>query len=109
METIGQRVDAARERAGLTQRQLAARTGLPQATLSRVINGTRTPKTPELLRIAAAAGTTFAELTSQDLPERVQTAARTTNGGAAADLRKRLLYFMEIDVHLDDCGIQDRR
>jgi Predicted transcriptional regulators len=41
MTTFGQRVQSARERRGLSQTQLALRSGVPQATVSRIESGIR--------------------------------------------------------------------
>ncbi|TME34369.1 MAG: helix-turn-helix transcriptional regulator, partial [Chloroflexi bacterium] len=46
----------ARRRAGLTQRQLAAATGVPQPTIARIERGTVTPRLTTLERLLHAAG-----------------------------------------------------
>jgi transcriptional regulator with XRE-family HTH domain len=46
----------ARRSAGLTQRQLAARAGVPQATVGRIEGGVVTPRTDTLERLLRAAG-----------------------------------------------------
>jgi transcriptional regulator with XRE-family HTH domain len=48
----GRRVEAARLRAGLSQRALARRAGLSQPTLHRIEQGDRTPKMPELIALS---------------------------------------------------------
>lgn len=106
MMGIGKRIEAAAIAAGLSQRALAAETGISQATLSRIINEQRIPQVPELAAIAWATGTTLAELTgSGDLAERVQCAARATNGSGMNEMRAVLLHFMELDAYLDDQAI----
>lgn len=49
-------VRSARKRAGLTQRQLAERTGIPQPMLSAIERGQQDPRFGTLQRILAAAG-----------------------------------------------------
>ena len=49
-------VRLARSRAGLTQRQLAGRAGVPQSVIARIESGARQPTIPTLERILAGAG-----------------------------------------------------
>jgi transcriptional regulator with XRE-family HTH domain len=49
-------VRLARSRAGLTQRQLAERAGVPQSVVARIESGARQPTVPTLERILAGAG-----------------------------------------------------
>lgn len=56
MMTTGQRIKAARERAGMTQAELAAKLGIPYQSVSQWERGTRNPKQETLKRIAAALG-----------------------------------------------------
>lgn len=102
-------IDRARRAAGLSQRTLAERTNISQATLSRIINGERTPTMPEIILIADATGCTVAQLTGTDLANRVQYAARTTRSSSATAMRERLLHFLEIDAYLEDQGITAAR
>jgi transcriptional regulator with XRE-family HTH domain len=51
-------VREARERAGLTQQELAARAGVPQSTVSVYERGIRVPTLPTLERLLRAAGFT---------------------------------------------------
>lgn len=57
MTTIGQRIKTAREQAGMTQVELAAKLGIPYQSISQWERGTRNPKPESLKRIAAALGT----------------------------------------------------
>ncbi len=52
---IGERIQKARERRGLTQRDLAARTGLSQQYLSLLERGDRTNPTLDTLMVLAKA------------------------------------------------------
>ena len=104
-ETIGERVDRARASAGLTQRALAHKASISQATLSRIISG-RPAKLPELVAIAWATGTTIDELMgSGGVADRVQCVARATNGADMGEMRAALLHFLELDAYLDDQAI----
>jgi transcriptional regulator with XRE-family HTH domain len=100
--TVGKRIEKAADAAGLSQRALAAETGVSQPTLSRIISGERTPKVPELAVIAWATGTTLAELAGAGgVAERVQCAARATDGAGMEQMRAALLHFVELDAYLD--------
>lgn len=106
MSSAGERIEVARQRSGLSQRDLAAATGISQSTLSRIISGERTAKVPELVVIALATGHTLAELTGRGcLADRVQSAARATSGADMAAMRRELLHYLELDAHLDEQGI----
>jgi transcriptional regulator with XRE-family HTH domain len=104
--TVGERIERAVGVVGLSQRALAAETGISQSTLSRIISGERAAKMPELATIAWATGTTVADLTGAgSVADRVRCAARATNGAGMEDLRAALLHFMELDAYLDDQAI----
>lgn len=98
-------IESARTSAGLSQRALADRTGISQATLSRILTGDRTAKMPEIILIADATGCTVAQLTGHALADRVQCAARVTEGASVDSMRQRLLHFMELDAYLDEHAI----
>jgi transcriptional regulator with XRE-family HTH domain len=99
-------IENARRKSGLSQRDLAAATGISQPTLSRIISGERVAKVPELVAIAAATGHTLAELTGQSrVAERVQGAARATSGANMEAMRRELLHYLELDAYLDEQGI----
>ncbi|MEU2005825.1 helix-turn-helix domain-containing protein [Rhodococcus sp. NPDC019627] len=104
---VGALIDRARDDARLSQRSLADATGIAQATLSRIIAGTRAAKVNELVAIAAATGCTVAELTgASTVAGRVQCAARATNGASMEDMRRALVHYLELDAYLDDQGIR---
>lgn len=105
-KNVGMLVERARNAAGLSQRGLADITGISQSTLSRIISGDRVAKLPELMAIAWATGHTFAQLTGSDaVADRVQYAARSTNGCDMEGMRAALLHFLELDDYLDDQAI----
>jgi transcriptional regulator with XRE-family HTH domain len=103
---VGGRIAQAMRAVGLTQRALARCTGISQPTLSRIVAGDRAAKMPEIIAIADATGHTVAELTGVGLvADRVQYAARATNGAAMLAMRQELLHFLELDAYLDDQAI----
>ena len=53
---IGEAVRAARRRAGLSQRELAVRTGLPQSTVGRIESGFVDPRSSTVVKLLAACG-----------------------------------------------------
>jgi transcriptional regulator with XRE-family HTH domain len=56
MSMAGRMVRHARLRAGLTQRQLASRAGIPQETIARIERARTDPRVNTLDRLLAAAG-----------------------------------------------------
>ncbi|MCT1803965.1 helix-turn-helix domain-containing protein [Kocuria carniphila] len=105
MNEIVAAIESAREAAGLSQRALADRVGLSQATLNRILSGERAVKMTEVIMIADATGCTVAQLAGSGVAGRVQCAARATNGSNMDSMRQRLLHFMELDAYLDDYAI----
>lgn len=108
MTGIPSAVERARNAAGLSQRQLADRTDISQSTLSRIIDGSRTAKMPELIAIAEATGYTLDQLTNRFVEGRVEVAARATNGASMEAMRARLVDFAQLSAYLDDQAIFDR-
>jgi len=103
---VGMLIDRARIAVGLSQRGLADSTGISQSTLSRIISGERVAKLPELLKLAWATGHTLAQLTGTGaVADRVQCAARSTNGSEMENMRTALLSFLELDDYLEDQAI----
>jgi transcriptional regulator with XRE-family HTH domain len=106
MSSVEARIKRALARSGLSQRTLAEATGISQPTLSRISSGERAAKMPELVAIAAATGCTVAELSSKSVVgERVQSAARATQGASMDAMRRELVHYLELDAYLDDQGI----
>lgn len=56
IDFVSKKVKAARNEAGLTQEQLAAKTGLPQSHISRIENAKHSPARATIEKIAAALG-----------------------------------------------------
>lgn len=102
----GQRVEAARARAGLSQRALAKKSGVSQATLHRIEQGTRTPKMPELIALARALGCPLLAISEHSpVRDRAVCFARAENGSEMGGLRGDLVHFLELDAYLDEQGI----
>ena len=57
--TIAQAMIDARKESGLTQKQLSERTGIAQADISKLENGTRNPSVSLLKRLAEGMGMVF--------------------------------------------------
>lgn len=60
--TIGEHIKAFRKKKGLTQQQLAEKTGLKDSAIRRYESGKIIPKTPNLHKIAKALDVTIADL-----------------------------------------------
>ncbi len=101
----GAAIRSAREAAQLSQRALEDRTGISQSTLSRILSGKRPAKMTEIIQISDATGCTVAQLTETAIADRVQCAARPSNGPAMEKMRQRLLHYIELDAYLDDQAI----
>ncbi|NDL56633.1 helix-turn-helix domain-containing protein [Phytoactinopolyspora sp. XMNu-373] len=102
----GSRIERARERLGMSQRALAGRAGLSQATLSRIESGERTPKMNEIVLIAAALGCAVSEISERSaVRDRVVCFARAENGSDMSGLRGELVHLLELDAYLDEYGI----
>ena len=104
--TVGQLVGAALASSNMSQRSIADETGIAQAAISRIINGTRQAKTTELILIAQATGHTYAQLTGGGIAEdQISWAARSTEGSGMADMKKAVMDFMDLDAYLTDQAI----
>lgn len=62
----GKRLDALRKRSGITQDQLVGMTGVPRATLQRILGGTSVPDDEKLAAILAAIGAKEIDLVGRD-------------------------------------------
>ncbi len=107
MNNIPSAIKSACAASGISQRELASKTGISQPTLNRILSGARTAKMPEIILIADATGCTIAQLTGSAIADRVQCAARSTNGSTMDSMRQRLLHFMELDAYLEDQAIPE--
>ncbi|MCW2877340.1 MAG: helix-turn-helix protein, partial [Sphaerisporangium sp.] len=105
LQQIGARVRRERERAGLTQRELADLTGISQPTLARIELGSRPRLTiAELDRLATAMGVPLRELTSgSPVRSRVRIAARMAEAPTEAleAALRRAVDILVLDDRLD--------
>lgn len=100
----GERIKAARGRAGLSQRALAKKAGLSQPTLHRIEQGTRPPKMPEMIALSRALGCPLSEISEHSpVRDRVVCFARAEN--PPAPLHGELVHFLELDAYLDEQGV----
>ncbi|WP_175953998.1 helix-turn-helix transcriptional regulator [Schaalia sp. Marseille-Q2122] len=107
MDSTLNAISTALHTSGISQRQLAEKTGISQPTISRIMSGERPLKMPELILIADAIGCSTTQLTGSAVAQRVRCAARSTNGSNVDALKSRLLHFMEIDAMLDELGVPE--
>lgn len=66
--TTGQRIRTAREKAGMTQKELAQKLGIPYQSIGQWENGHRNPKLETMQRIATALGVHVLDLTGTGKP-----------------------------------------
>lgn len=108
--SVGELVGAALASARISQRALSDKTGIAQATISRIISGTRQAKTTELILIAQATGHTYEQLTGGGITEdHISWAARSTDGSGMAEMKKAVMHFMDLDAYLTDQAISTAR
>lgn len=79
---IGRRIRAARIRAGLTQEEAAAATGIDWRRWQRIENGTVNPTVRTLSRVATALGLTFWTLLGPEASAEEPKRARARRRGA---------------------------
>lgn len=109
-EELGRRIAASRERAGLTQVELAQAVGLSQSAISRIESGERGVDSLELAAIAERLGVSVLDLLDdRPVPKqllafagRVQTAR---SPGAMDVARRRVLDLVHFHRLLSDLGV----
>ena len=102
LNAVGKRVRAARERAGLSQRDVEARSGISQSMLHRVETGKRTNATlEEFDRLAQALAVGLDELLYGSAVETRVLAAARTSGCSGDSLKAALGQGIEL-LKLDD-------
>jgi transcriptional regulator with XRE-family HTH domain len=93
MATFAERLRELREKAGLTQQQLADASGLPVGSLRHYEQGRREPYWQVVFRLAAVLGVrcdAFADCVGADVPaEATKTTPRTTSSRTTPAPRKR--------------------
>lgn len=104
---LGQRIAAARDRAGLTQAQLGEDVGLTQSAISRIESGERGIDSLELAAIAERLGVPVVELLeTRPLASKLRLAARQQTVSSAALERAidRVAEVMSLDELLAEIG-----
>ncbi|MDR0944606.1 MAG: helix-turn-helix domain-containing protein [Bifidobacteriaceae bacterium] len=104
MNDVGRQVTEAMVQASMSQRQLAAASGLSQSTISRVASGSRHVAADELMAIALALDLPYEDLCSEvKFEDRILVAARTSGSeaidGSAA--RRRAARLLQIGQQID--------
>lgn len=104
---IGQRIAAARESVGLSQRDLVRYSGLSQPTIHRIETGLRTASLIELSVLADACGVLTTDLLGTNrLGDEVACAGRTTDAGSR-ELADYLVSAIGISRRLDELGVPE--
>lgn len=108
MSTIGERIGAARKRAGVTQAQLADALGRDTSAVSRIENGERRVSSFELALIAELTNTSATQLLGLPAPSAVmRVAARVASapkGLAGVPVRNRIRRLLEMEALLEGLG-----
>lgn len=97
--TTGQRIKAARQSAGLTQKELGAKMGIAYQTLAQWENDLRKPKMDTLQRLACALNVPAAELMGNDgriITERM------------LDEELDRAFFYKLDEHLAGLTLREK-
>lgn len=104
---IGQRIVDARKVVGMSQRDLANETGLPQPTIQKVEKGERTASRLELVLIADSCGVLVDDLLGMNsIADEVRCAGCTDEPGAK-ELADYLIYAFGVARRLDQLGIPE--
>lgn len=104
MMATGERMRALRERMRMSQRDVAAESGLPQSTLSRIETGTREASAAEIVLVANAIGATVAEITGTSYVRDETTRAARTVGADVEAMYDELVRYLEVSDYLDRQG-----
>lgn len=104
---LGQRIKAARERAGVSQDEARLAIGVSQPTYSRLEAGTRPVTGDELVILADQFGVRTATITGLAAMEQRALFAARTDGTTPSTraMRDRLYAYLELDSYLTDQGI----
>ena len=89
--SVGVAVSDARQRCRVTQRQLAAASGVAQADISRIERGVITPTLPTLIRLVEALGARVGIVFDDPVPDAgtSQTGSKAAGSGARISSTKR--------------------
>lgn len=104
---IGERLIAAREAVGLSQRDVEQYTGISQSTIHRIETGHRRASILELSTLADACGVLIADLQGTNtLADQVLCAGRTDDAGSQA-LADYMIYALGLAQRLDELGVPE--
>lgn len=104
---VGARLVAAREAAGLSQRDLEQYSGISQPTIHRIEKGQRSASILELSTLADACGVLIADLQGTNtLADQVLCAGRTSDAGTQA-LADYMIYAFGLARRLDELGVAE--
>ena len=104
---IGERLVAAREAVGISQRDLEQYSGISQSTIHRIETGHRGVSLLELSVLADACGVLIADLQGTNtLAEQVLCAGRTNDAGSQA-LADYMIYAFGLAQRLDELGVAE--
>ncbi|MGJ9616924.1 helix-turn-helix domain-containing protein [Actinotignum sp. GS-2025b] len=104
---MGERIVAARTRVGMSQRDLAASSGLSQPTIHRIETGVRPVALIELTLIADACGVLVDDLQGTPTIRNTVTYADCTDAASSEALADYLVYALGLAQRLDDIGIPE--
>lgn len=106
-DKIGQRIVDARKAVAMSQRDLAAETGLSQPTIQRIEKGERTASRLELVLIADGCGVLVEDLLgTSKIADEVRCDGRTDELGSK-ELADYLIYAFGVARRLDQLGIPE--
>lgn len=104
---LGSRIVERRERAGLSQRNLADAAGMSQPTLVRSERGERSITVDELHALAGALGTTYGDLVGDsEVRDRLLFAGRAESPRDFEAMKDRMAFYFEFDAFLDRFGVE---
>ncbi|WP_454112086.1 helix-turn-helix domain-containing protein [Microbacterium aurum] len=102
---VGERLIAARDAVGMSQRDLEQYSGISQPTIHRIETGRREASILELSALADACGVLIADLQGNStVADRVLCAGRTNDTGTQA-LAAYMIYAFGLSQRLDELGV----
>lgn len=107
MDGIGERIKNLVEKKGMTQRELAEKTGCTEAAISHYIKGDRTPRASVLSKIAVALDTTsdyLMEGIPADVKEEIGYARKLIARNVSQMTKEEKMKILDILMGGDDDG-----
>lgn len=103
MDEIGRRLKVHREHAGLSQRALAARAGVPSSSVSLIENEKVSPSVSSLKRLLDALGISLSQFFGDDQPSSAQTVFRRSE---MPQLGRAGISYRQVGKNLKDHALQ---